>query len=76
MEFKMTCNNGVDEPGSPGPFIFSLNPLISEIALWNEAEILDARPEFTVLDRATRVAEICKQLLLNGLPPVRTVLLG
>lgn len=46
-------------------FAFSLNPLISEIALWNDSEILDARPEFAVLDRATRVAEICKQLLLN-----------
>jgi hypothetical protein len=46
-------------------FAFSLNPLISEIALWNESEILSARPEFAVLDRATRVAEICKQLLLS-----------
>lgn len=46
-------------------FAFALNPLISEIALWNDSEILDARPEFAVLDRATRVAEICKQLLLN-----------
>jgi hypothetical protein len=34
------------------------NPLISEIVIRNEAEILDARPEFAALGRVTRVAEI------------------
>ncbi|MCK1364081.1 hypothetical protein [Bradyrhizobium sp. 62] len=49
---------------------FSLNPLISEIAIWNDSEILYVRPEFAVLDQATRVAEICKQLLLKDVARV------
>ena len=63
LELEIKDNKG---SGNLTPkFAFSLNPLISEIALWNDSEILDARPEFAVLDRATRVAEICKKLLLN-----------
>lgn len=53
-----------DDSGANLKFAFSLNPLISEIALWNDSEILNKRPEFALLDHATRIAEICKQLLL------------
>jgi hypothetical protein len=51
-------------------FLFEVNPLILQIVLWNEAEILDARPEFVALGQATRVAEICKQLFFNDVAEV------
>lgn len=43
-------------------FVFEVNPLILQIVLRNEAEILDLRPELTGLDHPRRVAEICKEL--------------
>lgn len=61
----MQNDSGAVEPKPRSGFPFQLNPLISEIVLWNEAEILDARPEFAALDHVIRVAEICKQLLIN-----------
>jgi hypothetical protein len=48
-----------------GGFLFQVNPLILQIVLWNENEILEERPEFAILDHPTRVAEICKQLFLR-----------
>jgi hypothetical protein len=53
-------------------FVFEVNPLILEIVLWNDAEILDRRPEFVVLQQATRVAELCKQLFFNDVAQVES----
>ncbi|WP_029584888.1 hypothetical protein [Bradyrhizobium sp. URHD0069] len=53
-----------------GGFLFEVNPLILEIVLWNDAEILDERPEFAILNHPNRVAEICKQLFFNDVAEV------
>jgi hypothetical protein len=53
-----------------GPTEFELNPLISQIVLWNDAEILDRRPEFAKLNISTRVALICEELFFNGVAKV------
>ena len=45
-----------------GGFPFEVNPLILQIVLWNESEILDEQPKFATLSHPARVAEICKQL--------------
>jgi hypothetical protein len=66
----MKKDNGTDEPKTQSGFLFEVNPLILQIVLWNEADILDARPEFTILGHATRVAEICKQLFFSDVAEV------
>jgi len=51
----MSSKHSLYKPGlQEGPTEFELNPLISEIVLWNDAEILDRRPEFVKLNISTR----------------------
>ena len=53
-----------------GGFPFEVNPLILQIVLWNESEILDEQPKFATLRHPTRVAEICKQLFFRNVAEV------
>jgi hypothetical protein len=67
----MSSKHSLYKPGQQeGPTEFELNPLISEIVLWNDAEILDRRPEFAKLNISTRVALICGELFFNGVAKV------
>ena len=67
----MSSKHSLYKPGlQEGPTEFELNPLISEIVLWNDAEILDCRPEFAKLNISTRVALICGELFFNGVAKV------
>jgi hypothetical protein len=51
-------------------FAFEVNPLISQIALCNEADILDRWPEVASLDHANRVAEIFKERFFHDVTEV------
>jgi hypothetical protein len=53
-----------------GGFLFEVNPLILQIILWNESEIIDEQPKFTRLSHPNRVAEICKQLFFSEVAEV------
>ena len=48
-----------------GGFVFEVNPLVLQIVLYNEAEILQRRPEFRSIDHPNRVAEICKEVFFS-----------
>jgi hypothetical protein len=55
-----------------GPIAFSLNPLLSEIVLWNDADICDARPLFRKIELSARVSWICSELASRGVATVLT----
>lgn len=45
---------------------FELNPLISEIVLWNDADLVQGQLEFVELPKAFRIARICESLFSHG----------
>jgi hypothetical protein len=51
-------------------FTFEVNPLILQIVLRIESELVDEHPEFTALSHPARVAEICKQLFFKDVVAV------
>lgn len=53
-----------------GEFVFEVNPLVLQIVLWNEAEILNDKSDFLALSHVNRVAEICKQLYFASVAEV------
>lgn len=53
-----------------GSFVFEVNPLVLQIVLWNESEILNDKSNFVALSHANRVAEICKQLFFANVAEV------
>jgi hypothetical protein len=53
-----------------GGFLFEVNPLILQIVLWNESEIIDGHPKFTTISHPNRVAEICKRLFFREVAQV------
>jgi hypothetical protein len=53
-----------------GGFVFEVNPLVLQVVLWNEAEILDQRPELAMIGHPNRVAEVCKQLFFADVAEV------
>jgi hypothetical protein len=66
----MSNNRDLNELGAQNSIEFELNPLISEIVLWNDAEILDDRPEFAQLNASDRIALICEGLFSSGVAEV------
>ena len=60
------------ERSQSGPIAFALNPLLSEIVLWNDADICDARPLFKKIEVSARVAWICAELATRGVATVLT----
>jgi hypothetical protein len=46
-------------------FVFEVNPLVLQVVLQIEDELLERRPEFRSLDHPNRVTEICKELFLS-----------
>jgi hypothetical protein len=45
---------------------FELNPLVSEITTWNDADLVQDRTEFKALPKPFRVARICELLFSHG----------
>lgn len=51
-------------------FEFEVNPLVLQIVLWNESEMLNDKSGFSALSHVNRVAEICKQLFFANVAEV------
>jgi hypothetical protein len=63
-------SRNLNEFGAQHSLEFDINPFISEIVLWNDAEILDAHRHFARMPKSHRVALICERLFTNDVAVV------
>jgi hypothetical protein len=70
MELIMSNQFGMTRNCRGWPIEFSVNPLLTDIALWNDADICESRPIFGDMALPVRIEAICSGLAMRGVAAV------
>jgi hypothetical protein len=60
-------NVHIDDNYDKRTILFDLDPFVSDVVLWIDADIIEKRPEFNGIEPAKRVKCVCEKLVPHGI---------